>query len=235
MKVDTTVLTGEVDINVVSVEVVDIVDNSEVEVVDGVTLIDVTVEKVVVTEEDEVIVEVVVGAELVVVEGAVVADVKDDEIEERADAAEVVELATVFIAVVDSKEDGVEVEVVIDVVDVLAFVDCGSADAIDLEAVDVNVVDSIGAKDEVEITDRVFDAKDVVDFENEVVEFNEVVADLVEEGNTVVLEVITVTAFTVDSLAIEAVAASMSITADTTRMFNKNSTPDPTRSCLHYS
>ena len=80
MKADTAVLTGEIGINVV-VEVVDIVDNSEVEVVDGVTLIDVTVEKVVVTEDDEAIVNAVVGAELVVVEGTVAADVKDDEVE----------------------------------------------------------------------------------------------------------------------------------------------------------
>ncbi|MGA3296685.1 MAG: hypothetical protein ABSD41_04460, partial [Candidatus Bathyarchaeia archaeon] len=196
-----------------------------------VTLIDVTVEKVVVTEDDEAIVDVV-GAELVVVEGTVAANVKDDEIEERADAAEVVELTTVFVAVVDSKEDGVEVEEVTDVVDVLALVDCGSADAIDLEVVDANIVDNIWVKDDVEVTDRVFDATDVADFESEVVEFNEVVDDLVEEGNTVVPVVITVTAFTVDSLAIKAVAASTSITADTTRMFNKNSTPDPTRSCL---
>ena len=231
MKADTTVLTGEVDINVVSVEVVDIVDNSEVEVVE-VTLIDVTVEKVVVTEEDEVIVDVVVGAELVVVEGTVAADVEDDEIEERADAAEVVELTTVFVGVVDSKEDGAEVEVIKDVADVLAFADCGTADAIDLEVVDVNVVDNIGVKDEVEVTDLVVDPTDVTDLESEAVEFNEVVDDLVEEGNTVVPVVTTVTAFTVDSLAIKAVAASMSITADTTRMFNKISTPDLTRSCL---
>lgn len=180
MKVDTTVLTGEVGMNVVSAEVVDIVDNSEVDVVDGVTLIDITVEKVVVTEEDEAIVEVVVGATLVVVEGTVAADVKDDENEERADAAEVEELTTVFVAVVDSKEDEVEVEVIKDVVDVLAFADCGRADAIDLEVVDANIVDNIGVKDEVEVTDRVFDATDVTDFESEAVEFNEVVDDLVE-------------------------------------------------------
>ena len=232
MNADTAVLTGRVGINVV-VEVVEIVDNSEVDVVDEVTLIDVTVEKDVVTEEDEAIVEVVVSAELVVVEGTVAVDVKDVEIEERADAAEVVELTTVFVAVVDIKEDGAEVEEVTDVADVLALVDCGSADAIDVEAVDANVVDNIWVKDEVEVTDLVVDATDVADFESEeVVEFNEVVDDLVEEGNTVVPVVITVTAFTVDSLAIKAVAASTSITADTTRMFNKNSTPDPTRSCL---
>jgi len=63
---DTAVLTGRVGINVVV----------EVEV----TLIDVTVEKVVVTEDDEAIVDVV-GAELVVVEGTVAADVKNIEIE----------------------------------------------------------------------------------------------------------------------------------------------------------
>ena len=48
----------------------------------------------------------------------VAADVKDDEVEQRADATEVVELTTVFVAVVDSKEGGAEVEVVVDVVDV---------------------------------------------------------------------------------------------------------------------
>ena len=121
---------------------------------------------------------------------------------------------------------------VVDVVDVLALVDCGSADAIDVEAVDANIVENMVVKDEVEVTDLVVDATDVADLESEVVEFNEVVDDLVEEGNTVVPVVITVTAFTVDSLAIKAVAASTSITADTTRTFNKNSTPDPTRSCL---
>jgi hypothetical protein len=52
-----------------------------VDVVDEVTLIDVTVEKDAVTEEDEAIVEVVVEAELVVVEGTVAADVKNIEIE----------------------------------------------------------------------------------------------------------------------------------------------------------
>ena len=40
------------------------------------------------------------------VEGTVAVDVKDVEIEERADATEVVELTTVFVAVVDGKEDG---------------------------------------------------------------------------------------------------------------------------------
>jgi len=228
VKADTAVLTGEIGINVV-VEVVGRVDNSEVEVVDGVTLIDVTVEKDVVTEEDETIVDAVVRAELVMVEGTVAADVKDDENEERADATEVVELTTVFVAVVDSKENGAEVEVVVDVVDVLALVDCGSAGAID---VGVKVVDNIWVKDKVEVTDLVVDATDVTDLESEVVEFNEVVDDLIEEGNTVVPVVITVTALTVDPLAIKTVAASTSITADTTRTFNKNSTPDPTQSCL---
>jgi hypothetical protein len=115
---------------------------------------------------------------------------------------------------------------------VLALVDCGSADAIDVEAVDANVVDNIEVKGKVAITDLVVDTTDVADLKSEVVEFNEVVDDLVEEVNTVVPVVTTVTAFAVDSLAMKAVATSTSITVDTTRMFNKISTPDPTRSCL---
>jgi hypothetical protein len=99
----TAVLTGEVGINMV-VEVVDTVDDSEVDVVDEVTLTDITVEKVVVTEEDEAIVDVVVREELVDVEGTVATDVKNDEIEERTDAEDV-ELTTVFVVVVDSIED----------------------------------------------------------------------------------------------------------------------------------
>ena len=71
------------------VEVVDTVDDSEVDVVDEVTLTDITVEKVVVTEEDEAIVDVVVREELVDVEGTVATDVKNDEIEERTDAEDV--------------------------------------------------------------------------------------------------------------------------------------------------
>ena len=86
------------------VEVVDTVDDSEVDVVDEVTLTDITVEKVVVTEEDEAIVDVVVREELVDVEGTVATDVKNDEIEERTDAEDV-ELTTVFVVVVDSIED----------------------------------------------------------------------------------------------------------------------------------
>ncbi|HMK82405.1 MAG TPA: hypothetical protein VK503_01680 [Candidatus Bathyarchaeia archaeon] len=95
---DTTVFTCEVGIIAVAVEVVYAVD-----VVGGVTLTDIIVEKVVVAE-DEIIVGVVVRAELVNVESAVVVAVKEAEIEERTDA-ELVELTTVFVVVVDSIED----------------------------------------------------------------------------------------------------------------------------------
>ena len=95
---DTTVFTCEVGIIAVAVEVVYAVD-----VVGGVTLTDIIVEKVVVAE-DEIIVGVVVRAELVNVESAVAVAVKEAEIEERTDA-ELVELTTVFVVVVDSIED----------------------------------------------------------------------------------------------------------------------------------
>ena len=108
---------------------------------------------------------------------------------------------------------------VIDVVDVLAVVNCSGADAIDVEIADANIVDNIEVKDKVEVTDPV-EVTDEADLGSEEVgDANEVVDDIVEEVNTVVPVVITVTAFAVDSFAIKAVAASMSITADTTRMF----------------
>ncbi|HMK82406.1 MAG TPA: hypothetical protein VK503_01685 [Candidatus Bathyarchaeia archaeon] len=111
----------------------------------------------------------------------------------------------------------------IEVVDVILFADSGGAAAFDVETVDPNIVDNIEVKGNVTITDLV-DATDDV-------EANEIVGDIVEEPNTVVPVAITVTAFAVDSFAIEAIAANRSITADTTRMFNKISAP-ATQSCF---